>query len=99
MAYPLSARTTGELITAAIWNGDLKDSINELYTGAIRISGQTALDFIYASSTTQLGRLAAAAGKVPRVNEAGSAWEMADAAPVAINDPVQVGGTLFGFRY
>lgn len=34
MAFPVSARTTGELITAAIWNADLKDNLNNVKTGA-----------------------------------------------------------------
>lgn len=35
MAFPVSARTTGELITASIWNADLKDNINALKTGGV----------------------------------------------------------------
>ena len=43
MAFPVSARTTGELITAAIWNADLKDNLNTLKTpitdaGGLRLS-------------------------------------------------------------
>lgn len=32
MAFPVGSRSTGELITAAIWNADLKDNLNILKT-------------------------------------------------------------------
>lgn len=69
--------TTGDLVEASDWNRDVVANPQALRDGAIAIASQAALDFIYASSATQLARLAAAAGKVPRVNAAGSAWAMA----------------------
>jgi hypothetical protein len=73
-----SARTTGELITAAIWNQDVKDNPIALRGGAIAIASQAALDFIYASSSTQFARLVKGnAYQVPRMNSAANAWEFA----------------------
>lgn len=74
MAFPVAARSTGELITAAIWNADLKDNLNTLRTGGIAIASQAANDFVYASSASQLARLAAVEGKAPIF--AGGAWTM-----------------------
>ena len=54
MAFPVVARSTGELITAAIWNADLKDNINNLYAGTLAISAQANGRFVVASSATQL---------------------------------------------
>lgn len=55
MAFPVTARTTGTLITATIWNSDIKDNLTSLYAGAMSIAGQAANDDIYAASSTQLG--------------------------------------------
>lgn len=46
-----------------------------LYEGALGIASQAAQDFIYASSATQLARLAAVDGKLPRYTTAGG-WAM-----------------------
>jgi hypothetical protein len=47
-----------------------------LYDGQMSIGAvQAALDFVYASSSTQLARMAKSNGKYPRLNAAGSAWE------------------------
>lgn len=77
MSFPVSARTTGTLITATIWNSDLKDNINGLYGGALSITAQSSNDFLYATTATQMGRVAAVASKYPRLNSGGTAWEMA----------------------
>lgn len=53
MAFPVSTRSTGELITATVWNGDLKDNLNNLYAGTIAIANQANGRIIVASSTTQ----------------------------------------------
>jgi hypothetical protein len=53
------------------------DDLLALYSGQMAIASQAALDFVYASSATQLARVAAVASKYPRLNAAGSAWEMA----------------------
>ena len=58
---PNNSRTTGTLITAAIWNQDVGDNPIALRAGAIAIATQAANDLIYATSSTQLGRLAAGA--------------------------------------
>lgn len=67
----------GAVLAASQLNTHLRDQLNVLRGGGLAISSQTALDFLFASSSTQLGRLAAAAGKAPRLNLAGNAWEMA----------------------
>lgn len=75
-----SSRTTGILISAAIWNSDVVDNPIALRAGAIAISSQAAQDFLYASSATQLARLAAVDGRGPRYSASGG-WAI-DAAPV-----------------
>ena len=67
----------GEVVTAALLNTHLRDNLSELRTGGLALSSQAALDFLYASSASQFARLAASASKAPRLNAAGSAWEMA----------------------
>lgn len=54
MAFPVGARTTGELITAAIWNADLKDNLNTLRTGGLALTAQANGRFLIASSSSQL---------------------------------------------
>lgn len=81
----------GELVTAALLNAQLRDNLNELRGGGIAMPSQAALDFVYAASATALGRLAAAAGKVPRVNANGTAWTMyaADVRCIAYHSTTQ----------
>lgn len=68
---------TGDVITATRFNTQYGDNINELRGGGLAISGQAARDFVYASTATQLSRLAAPSGfQVPRINPSGSGWEM-----------------------
>lgn len=52
---------TGEVVTAAQMNTHVRDNLNELRGGGIAISSQAAGDVICASSSTQLGRVAAGA--------------------------------------
>lgn len=73
-----SSRTTGTLITAAIWNSDVVDNPIALRAGGIAVASQAAQDFLYASSASQLARLAAVDGKVPKYTTAGG-WAMAAA--------------------
>ena len=79
MAYVApSTRTTGTIISAAIWNSDCVANPIAINAGAIGIASQAALDFIYASSASQLARLAKGTGQqVARLNAAASAWEFA----------------------
>jgi hypothetical protein len=51
-------RSTGDLITASIWNTDLVNDIIAIFGGAIGLASQAANDLFYASSATQLARLA-----------------------------------------
>lgn len=48
----------GELVTATIGNTHWRDNLNELRAGGIAIASQATNDLIYASSATQLARLA-----------------------------------------
>lgn len=60
MAYTApTVRTTGELVTASIWNVDLVADIIEVRAGGLAISGQAASRIPYASSSTQLATSAA----------------------------------------
>jgi len=60
MAYTApTTRTTNDLVTAAIWNADIVDNEIAINAGAIAIASQAANDVFYASSATQLARLAA----------------------------------------
>ena len=62
MAYSApSSRSTSDLITAAIWNADVVANPIAIYAGAMSVSSQAVGDILYASSTTQLGRIAAVA--------------------------------------
>lgn len=56
-----STRTTGTLITAAIWNQDVVDNPIALRAGGIALASQAIGDLPYASSTTQFGRIPAVA--------------------------------------
>lgn len=68
--------STGELATAAVQNTQVLGNLNELRTGGLAIASQAPFDFVYASSASQLARLAAVASKSPRLNAAANAWEM-----------------------
>ena len=57
MAYVApSTRSTGNLITAAIWNSDVVANPIALYAGAMSVTSQATNDVIVATSSTQLGR-------------------------------------------
>ena len=65
---------TDELVTAAMMNAHIRDNETELRAGGVAIASQAAQDFLYASSVTQLARLAAVSGKLPYYFSA--AWRM-----------------------
>lgn len=80
-----STRSSGALITAAIWNQDVVANPIAIYAGAMSIASQAALDFIYAGSGTQLARLVkGTALQVPRINAAANAWEFATPSSVDV---------------
>jgi hypothetical protein len=59
MAYTApTLRSTGDLITASIWNTDIVNNIIAMFGGAMGIASQAANDLIYAASASQLARLA-----------------------------------------
>lgn len=60
---------TGDLLTAALWNAQVRD--NMLETAAAKVT--TAGDIVYATGANALARLAASANKYPRWNAAGTA--------------------------
>lgn len=77
----------GAVLTAAQLNEQLRDNGIEIRGGGIAISSQAALDFIYASSATQLGRLAKGSGlQSIRLNSGASAYEFFTTAPLAEYD-------------
>lgn len=84
MAYVApSTRADGYVVPAAVWNSDVVENPTAINAGAIAIASQAANDVIYASSATQLARLAAgAAGDVLTTQGAGSAptWTTVSAA-------------------
>lgn len=69
----------GELVTAALLNTHIRDNENTLRAGGLALSSQAANDFLYASSASQFGRVAAVDGKVPRYTTA-LGWGMSSAA-------------------
>lgn len=88
MSYTaLSHVSTGELATAALHN-TLLDNVAFIETGGIAIASQAALDFLYASSSTQFGRLAkGSALQSIRLNSGASAYEFftpASASPISL---------------
>src|SRR3990167_2790673 len=69
---------TGDLATAAQYNTYTKDNLVALAAGYLGLPSQAALDFLYASSATQMARLAAGAAlKRPSIDAAGTGWEFA----------------------
>jgi hypothetical protein len=66
----------GELVTAAIMNTYVSDDLAALRAGGIAIASQATGDFLFASSSTQLGRLATpGAYQSIRRNSGASAYE------------------------
>ncbi|MGE0464597.1 MAG: hypothetical protein AB7Q16_24785 [Vicinamibacterales bacterium] len=73
-----TARTTGELITASIWNQDVKDNPIALRAGGIAMASQAANDVVIATSSSQLGRVAVGSAlQYFRVNSGGTGLEFA----------------------
>jgi hypothetical protein len=73
------------------------DNIAVVRAGGVAIASQAALDFVHATSTTQLGRVAGVASKFPRLNAAGTAWEMADTGAIhQVTRGLRLGTTLDG---
>src|SRR3990167_8406675 len=67
----------GEIVTAAMFNTE-RDNQVALRAGGLAIASQAALDFLYATSATQLGRVAVGTAlQVARVNAGVTAYEFA----------------------
>ena len=95
MAYSApSTITTGTLITAAKWNADVVANPIAIYAGAISIASQAVGDILYASSTTQLGRVGiGSANKVLTSSGSAPQWST-QIANAALPTNIDVGGTL-----
>ena len=95
MAYNApSTISTGDLITAAIWNADVVANPIAIYAGAMSVSSQAVGDILYASSTTQLGRVGiGSANKVLTSTGSAPQW-VTQIANAALPTNIDVGGTL-----
>jgi hypothetical protein len=98
MAYIApTTKTTGTLITAAIWNADVVANEIAIYAGGLSIASQAIGDILYASSTTQFARVAAvAAGQV--LTSAGTGTVPAYSATPALTSVDMGGTTVYGSR-
>jgi hypothetical protein len=91
------SRSTGDLITAAIWNADVVANEIAIYAGALSVTSQAIGDILYASSTTQFARVAAvAAGQV--LTSAGTGTVPAYSATPALTSADMGGTTVYGSR-
>jgi len=95
MAYSApSTRSTGELCTAAIWNADVVANEIAIYAGALSLASQASGDILYASSTTQFGRVGiGTANKVLTSSGSAPQWST-QLVNAALPTNIDVGGTL-----
>ena len=95
MAYSApSTISTGDLITAAKWNADVSANPIAIYAGAMSVASQAVGDILYASSTTQLGRVGiGTANKVLTSTGSAPQW-VTQIANAALPTNIDVGGTL-----
>jgi hypothetical protein len=98
MAYIApTTKSTGTLITAAVWNADVVANEIAIYAGGLSIASQAIGDILYASSTTQFARVAAvAAGQV--LTSAGTGTVPAYSATPALTSVDMGGTTVYGSR-
>ena len=94
MAYSApSTISTGDLCTAAIWNSDVVANAIAIYGGAMSVTSQAVGDILYASSTTQLGRIAAVAtGQV--LTSAGTGTAPAWSSNLSLGGTLDVAGAV-----
>ena len=94
MAYSApSTISTGDLCTAAIWNSDVVANAIAIYGGAMSVTSQAVGDILYASSTTQLGRIAAVAtGQV--LTSAGTGTVPAWSSNLSLGGTLDVAGAV-----
>ena len=97
MAYVTpTSKTTGDLISATDWNQNTVDNPIAIRTGGIAIASQAANDIIYASSSTQLARLAAGtAGQVLTTQGVGSAPTWSTVSSTGDSDQIVIPIMLF----
>lgn len=70
-----TTQSTGTLITATIWNTDIVDNLTALRSGSVALTSQATGDVIYASSSTQFGRVAiGTSGYVLTSNGSAPTW-------------------------
>lgn len=84
----------GKRYVAADLNAQIRDNMLALRAGGFAISGMTANDFIFASSTTQLTRLAASEGTSPTF--VGGQWTMAASGGSGDNASFVIAAESFG---
>src|SRR3990167_3193231 len=83
---------TSELVTASLLNTHVRDNLIVLRAGGIAVTSQAANDLIYASSSTQLARIAGAASSV-LVTSGASVQSLSTTLPSGLSIP---GPTLSG---
>ena len=92
-----SSLSTGTLVTAATWNQDVKDNAIALRAGSIALASQAIGDLTYASSTTQLARVAAvAAGQVLASAGTGTVPAWSSTLVISGAGPHVIGGSTLG---
>ncbi len=87
--------TTGELVTSSIMNTHIRDNELVLRAGGMAITSQAAGDVLCASSSTQLGRIAAVAvGQVVISNGTGACPTYSATLPTAVQSNITQLGTV-----
>lgn len=84
---------TSELVTAALMNTHVRDNLIVLRAGGLALSSQAANDLVYASSTTQLARIAAAANST-LVTNGSNVPSLSTTLPSAVQANITAAGTI-----
>ena len=95
MAYSApSSRSTSDLITATIWNADVVANPIAIYAGAMSLTSQASGDILYASSTTQLGRVGIGSSNQVLTSSGSAPQWTTQLVNAALPTNIDVGGTL-----
>ena len=95
MAYSApSSRSTSDLITATIWNADVVANPIAIYAGAMSVTSQASGDILYASSTTQLGRVGIGSSNQVLTSSGSAPQWTTQLVNAALPTNIDVGGTL-----
>ncbi len=57
MAFPVTTRLSGYLVTHTTWNADLVDNLNTLRAGGLAVTSQASGDFFRAASASTTARM------------------------------------------